>query len=214
MNLILLGAPGAGKGTQGDILVEEFGLKKISTGDIFRDILKNPQHPLYDEVKIIKEGKLVTDETVNDVVRYAVESSSNKNFIFDGYPRTLAQAEALDKILSDNNMKIDCVIELSVTTDVLMYRLLGRRTCRGCKKIYHISDGHEKCPICGDELYIRDDDNEQTVKARFEEYEAKTFPLIKHYSNADVKYVKYVVDNKDLTPNDIHQALDKELRTL
>ena len=120
MNLILLGAPGAGKGTQGNFLVRDFGLKKISTGDIFREILKDESHPLYNDVKVIKEGKLVTDETVNSVVRYAVETSENKNFIFDGYPRTLAQANALDKIMSDNGMKIDYVVELSVTKEVLM----------------------------------------------------------------------------------------------
>ena len=85
MNLILLGAPGAGKGTQGNLLVEEYGLKKISTGDIFREILKDPSNPLYEDVKVIKEGKLVTDETVNNVVRYAVETSENKNFIFDSF---------------------------------------------------------------------------------------------------------------------------------
>lgn len=214
MNLILLGAPGAGKGTQGDILVEEYGLKKISTGDIFREILKNPDHPLYNDVKIIKEGKLVSDETVNNVVKFAVESSDNKNFIFDGYPRTIFQAKSLDKILSDNNLNIDCVVELSVTTDVLMYRLLGRRTCRGCKKIYHISSGHESCPSCGGELYIRDDDNEETVKSRFDEYKNKTFPLIDYYRSSGVKYVKYTVDNKDLSPAEIHTKLDKELKKL
>ena len=133
MNLILLGAPGAGKGTQGNFIVRDLGLKKISTGDIFREILKDESHPLYNEIKVIKEGKLVTDETVNNVVRSTVETSDNKNFIFDGYPRTLAQADALDKIMSDNCMKIDCVVELSVTEEVLMYRLLGRRTCRVCK---------------------------------------------------------------------------------
>lgn len=212
MNLILLGAPGAGKGTQGNLLVEDFGLKKISTGDIFREILKDETHPLYNDVKVIKEGKLVTDETVNEVVRYAVESSENKNFIFDGYPRTLSQAHALDKILEDNGLKIDSVVELSVTKDVLMYRLLGRRTCRSCKGIYHISDGHEKCPSCGGELYVRDDDNEETVQARFEEYNAKTFPLIDYYKGKDVKYIKYVVDNKDMQPSEIHDNIIAELR--
>ncbi len=212
MNLVLLGAPGAGKGTQGNILVEEFGLKKLSTGDIFREILKNEDHPLYEEVKVIKEGKLVSDETVNNVVRYAVETSDNKNFIFDGYPRTLAQADALDKILADNGMKIDSVVELSVTKDVLMYRLLGRRTCRGCKEIFHISEGYEKCPKCGGELYTRDDDNEQTVQARFEEYTQKTMPLIEYYSSKDVKYIKYTVDNKDLTPAQINDTLSASLK--
>ena len=212
MNLILLGAPGAGKGTQGNFLVRDFGLKKISTGDIFREILKDESHPLYNDVKVIKEGKLVTDETVNSVVRYAVETSENKNFIFDGYPRTLAQADALDKIMSDNGMKIEYVVELSVTKEVLMYRLLGRRTCRSCKSIFHVSNGHETCPECGGELYTRDDDNEETVQARFEEYNTKTLPLIEHYKNKDVKYIKYVVDNKDLQPAEIHQKLIVELK--
>ncbi len=211
MNLILLGAPGAGKGTQGDLFVKEFGFKKISTGDIFREILKDPNHPLYKEVEIINQGKLVSDETVINVVRYAVESSENKNFIFDGFPRTIAQAEALEKILEENGMKVDYVVELSVTMEVLMYRLLGRRTCRGCKKIYHISQGYEKCPDCGGELYIRGDDNEETVKARFEEYKSKTFPLIEYYGNKNVKYVKYVCSDSKLTPADIHEVLKEEI---
>lgn len=212
MNLVLLGAPGAGKGTQGNILVEELGLKKLSTGDIFREILKDENHPLYNDVKVVKEGKLVSDETVNNVVRYAIETSDNKNFIFDGYPRTLAQADALDKILADNGMKVDCVVELSVTREVLMYRLLGRRTCRGCKEIYHISAGYEKCPKCGGELYTRDDDNEETVQARFEEYTNKTMPLINYYRTKDVKYVKYTVDDKDLSPAEINKTLTAELK--
>ncbi len=207
MNLILLGAPGAGKGTQGNLLVEALGLKKISTGDIFREILKDPANPLYDDVKVIKEGKLVTDETVNNVVRYAIETSDNKNFIFDGYPRTLSQAEALDKIMADNNMKIDSVVELSVTKDVLMYRLLGRRTCRNCKGIFHISLGYEVCPDCGGELYTRDDDNEETVNARFVEYNTKTFPLIEYYKNKDINYVSYTVDSKDATPGMINDII-------
>ncbi len=211
MNIILLGAPGAGKGTQGNILVSELGLKKISTGDIFREILKDESHPLYDDVKVIKEGKLVTDETVNNVVRFAVESSNNKNFIFDGYPRTLSQAAALDKILEDNSLKIDYVIELSVTMDVLMYRLLGRRTCRKCKGIFHVSAGYEVCPDCGGELYTRDDDNETTVKARFEEYNSKTFPLIDYYSKKDIKYIKYVVSSADITPEQINNKIKEEM---
>lgn len=212
MNLILLGAPGAGKGTQGNFIVKEFGLKKISTGDIFREILKDESHPLYNDVKVIKEGKLVSDETVNEVVRYTVETSDNKNFIFDGYPRTLAQADALDKILADNNLKVDCVVELSVTKDVLMYRLLGRRTCRSCKGIYHVSKGHEKCPECGGELYTRDDDNEETVQARFEEYNVKTYPLIEHYQNKAVKYIKYVVDSTDMSPEEINEKIAAQLK--
>lgn len=212
MNLILLGAPGAGKGTQGNFIVRDLGLKKISTGDIFREILKNESHPLYNEIKVIKEGKLVTDETVNNVVRYIIETSDNKNFIFDGYPRTLAQADALDKIMSDNCMKIDCVVELSVTEEVLMYRLLGRRTCRVCKGTFHVSNGHEKCPDCGGELYTRDDDNEATVRARFDEYNKKTLPLIEHYKNKDVKYIKYTVDNKNMQPGEIHEKLIAELK--
>lgn len=212
MNLILLGAPGAGKGTQGNLLVEHLGLKKISTGDIFREILADPSNPLYEEVKVIKEGKLVTDETVNNVVRYAVETSDNKNFIFDGYPRTLAQAEALDKIMADNGLSIDSVVELSVTKDVLMHRLLGRRTCRKCKGIYHISLGHEACPACGGELYTRDDDNEATVEARFVEYNTKTFPLIEYYRGKDVNYVSYTVESTDMTPDRINDQILPQLK--
>ena len=211
MNIVLLGAPGAGKGTQGELMAAHLNLKRLSTGDLLREILADPSHKLYDDVKIMKEGKLVPDETVNQVLRYAIEASEASGFIFDGYPRTLAQAETLDGILADNGMQIDAVVDLSVTKDVLMFRLLGRRICRSCKAVYHISKGYDACPACGGELYTRDDDNEETVMARFAEYEAKTAPLMDYYKAKDLNYVNILVENTDTTPQELDQIICAKL---
>ena len=211
MNIVLLGAPGAGKGTQGELMASHLHLKRLSTGDIFREILADPSHKLYDEVKVVKEGKLVSDETVNDVVRYTIENSQAQGFIFDGYPRTLAQAKALDQMLADMGKKIDAVVVLSVTKDVLMYRLLGRRICKDCKAVHHVSKGHDACPDCGGELYTREDDNEQTVLARFEEYEAKTAPLMNYYKEKDLNYVNILVDNTQTTPKELDDIICAKL---
>jgi len=139
MNIVLLGPPGSGKGTQARFLAEDFGLVQISTGDLFRQILQDPGHPLYDRVQVIKEGKLVSDEVVNAVVEDALTKLKDaKGVIFDGYPRTVAQAEALDRMLSSMNKKVDVVLDFDVTKDVLLYRLLGRRVCSSCKRVFHI----------------------------------------------------------------------------
>ena len=133
MNLIILGAPGAGKGTQGSFLAADMGLKRLSTGDLFRAILKDEKHPLYNSVKVMKQGSLLPDAVVNQVVEDYIAEHKDENFLFDGYPRTLEQAKALDEIMEKFGKKIDCVVNLNVSRDVLFYRLLGRLICRNCK---------------------------------------------------------------------------------
>ena len=120
MNIVMLGPPGSGKGTQAQYLVKRFGLVHISTGDLFREILKNPDHPLYQEVRVVNEGKLVSDDVTNRVVENAIEKlKDSKGIIFDGYPRTISQAQALDRMMSSVNMKVDVVLDLNVTQEVI-----------------------------------------------------------------------------------------------
>ncbi|HEX15603.1 MAG: adenylate kinase [Deltaproteobacteria bacterium] len=186
MNLIMLGPPGSGKGTQAKRLTERFGIPQISTGDILREAVKEGT-PLGKEAKrYMDEGKLVPDEVVVGIVRERLkEPDCEKGFILDGFPRTVAQAEALDRILEEMGRKIDHVIDIEVSEDELLKRLTGRRTCKRCGAMYHIIFNPPKrdgiCDQCGGELYQRDDDKEETIKARLKVYREQTAPLIDYY---------------------------------
>ncbi len=186
MNLIMLGPPGSGKGTQAKRLTERFGIPQISTGDILREAVKEGT-PLGKEAKrYMDEGKLVPDEVVVGIVRERLkEPDCEKGFILDGFPRTVAQAEALDQILEEMGRKIDHVIDIEVSEDELLKRLTGRRTCKRCGAMYHIIFNPPKrdgiCDQCGGELYQRDDDREETIKARLKVYREQTAPLIDYY---------------------------------
>lgn len=211
MNLIILGAPGAGKGTQGSFLAADMGLKRLSTGDLFRAILKDEKHPLYNSVKVMKQGSLLPDAVVNQVVEDYIAEHKDENFLFDGYPRTLEQAKALDEIMEKFGKKIDCVVNLNVSRDVLFYRLLGRLTCRNCKHTVHESDHFQVCPKCGGELYTREDDNENSIRQRFEEYNKKTAPLIAYYQNHDICFVDVAVNDKDVAIEDVRSMIKDAL---
>jgi len=182
----MLGPPGSGKGTQAKRLTERFGIPQISTGDILREAVKEGT-PLGKEAKrYMDEGKLVPDEVVVGIVRERLkEPDCEKGFILDGFPRTVAQAEALDRILEEMGRKIDHVIDIEVSEDELLKRLTGRRTCKRCGAMYHIIFNPPKrdgiCDQCGGELYQRDDDKEETIKARLKVYREQTAPLIDYY---------------------------------
>lgn len=186
MNLILLGPPGAGKGTQAKMLIGEYGIPQISTGDMLREAVKN-QTPLGLEAKkFMDAGQLVTDEVVIGLVRERLaKPDCDKGFMLDGFPRTVNQAEELDKVLADLQKSIDHVISIEVPNSELLGRLTGRRTCKACGQGFHVMfdppkvDG--KCDKCGGDLYQRDDDNEQTVGNRLKVYEDSTKPLIDYY---------------------------------
>lgn len=184
--MIMLGPPGSGKGTQAKRLTERFGIPQISTGDILREAVKEGT-PLGKEAKrYMDEGKLVPDEVVVGIVRERLkEPDCEKGFILDGFPRTVAQAEALDRILEEMGRKIDHVIDIEVSEDELLKRLTGRRTCKRCGAMYHIIFNPPKrdgiCDQCGGELYQRDDDKEETIKARLKVYREQTAPLIDYY---------------------------------
>lgn len=180
MNIVLLGAPGAGKGTQAAKLVEKFGFAHISTGDILRAAVKN-QTPLGIEAKkFMDAGDLVPDELVIGLVKERLkDDDTNAGFILDGFPRTSAQAVALSSELTELNRPLDAALLVDVDKEVIIGRLTSRRTCRDCGLIG--TDADATCPKCSGEMYQRDDDNEATVRNRLDVYENSTAPLIDYY---------------------------------
>jgi len=186
MRLVMLGAPGAGKGTQAVVLSEKLKVPHISTGDIFRSNIKNGT-PLGKLAKqYIDEGKLVPDEVTIGIVKDRLQQEDCKQgFILDGFPRTIPQAESLDEVLSEMGTEIDHAVNIVVDDDVIIRRLSGRRVCTECNKTFHI-DFDEKakmgiCSNCGAKLIQREDDSEETVINRLKTYHAQTEPLISYY---------------------------------
>ena len=205
MNIILLGAPGAGKGTQASKISDAYNLPHISTGDIFRENIKN-QTPIGLLAKSYTDkGQLVPDEVTCKIVEERLSREDCKNgYMLDGFPRTIAQAEALDKIAN-----IDLVINIDVDFSLLLDRLCGRRVCKDCGESYHVSrlNGETKCARCGGELYQRKDDNPETVQSRLDVYKAQTAPLIDYYTKKGIIF--NVVGNT--TPEDVFQKVSEKL---
>jgi adenylate kinase len=191
MRLVLLGAPGAGKGTQAKKLIEKYRIPQISTGDILRKAVADGT-PLGKEAKVIMDkGELVPDKIVLGLVQERVKQDDCKNgYILDGFPRNTAQAEALDKMLSDLRMPLDSALSVDVPKDDLMKRLTGRRTCKNCQQMYNVYFSPPKkegaCDKCGGQLFQRDDDKEATIKKRLEVYDAQTAPLIDYYKKKGI----------------------------
>ena len=188
MNLILLGPPGAGKGTQAQMIAESDHIPQISTGDILRKAVKEGT-PLGKKAKVfMDQGKLVPDEVVISIIDERLrEPDCNPGFILDGFPRTTSQAEALQPILSKMGKSIDHVINIEVDTEELVRRLTGRRTCKNCGAMFHILFHPPKvegiCDRCGGALYQREDDQEKTIRIRLNEYQGQTAPLIQYYQH-------------------------------
>lgn len=214
MRLILLGPPGAGKGTQASAIVKRYNIPHISTGDIFRLNIKE-NTPLGKEVKsYLDAGILVPDELVVDIVKDRLKKSDCENgFILDGYPRTINQAEVLDKELAKMGTKLDAVINIFLDVQLLIERAVGRRLCKNCGATYHIKFHPPKqdgiCDICGGELYQRDDDKEETVKKRIEVYLTQTKPLIEYYKDKDILVNIDGAQSIEDTFNEIINALEK-----
>ena len=191
MNIILLGPPGAGKGTQAGRLIAERALVQLSTGDMLREAIKAGS-PIGLRAKAIMEaGELVPDEVVNELIANRLDlpgSFAVSGFIFDGYPRTEAQAISLDALLAERGLKLDHVIELHVDADALVDRITGRFSCAQCGEGYHdrykLPKVEGVCDVCGsDRFKRRPDDNEQTVRTRLAEYRAKTAPILPYYDS-------------------------------
>ena len=205
MNIILLGAPGAGKGTQAAKIHEKYGLPHISTGDIFRENIKNQTEIGLLAKSYIDKGQLVPDDVTCKIVEERISRDDCKDgYMLDGFPRTIAQAEALDKIT-----KLDLVININVDFSLLMDRLCGRRVCKACGEIYHVStlNGATNCKACGGELYQRKDDNPETVESRLEVYTKQTAPLIEYYNK---KGLIFNVESKT-TPEDTFKKVSEKL---
>lgn len=187
MKLILLGAPGSGKGTMAAVLKNEYQITHISTGDIFRANIKE-QTPLGIEAKkYIDQGALVPDElTISMVEDRLAQPDCANGYLLDGFPRTIAQAEKLDAMLASKNTKLDAVINVTVPAEVIMERVVNRRVCTSCGESYNVVSRPTKvegvCDVCGKEVVHRDDDKPETVKARLVTYEQNTKPLIDFYA--------------------------------
>ncbi|MBA3618233.1 MAG: adenylate kinase [Acidothermales bacterium] len=188
MRIVLVGPPGAGKGTQAQLLASDLAVPKISTGDIFRS---NVSHgtPLGKEAKkYMDAGDLVPDEVTIGMVRDRLaDTDARDGFLLDGFPRTVRQAEALDDMLKDMGQTLDVVLELVVDEDEVVRRLSGRRTCRSCEHVWHLdfdpSTREGVCDHCGGELFQRDDDRSETVRHRLEVYADQTAPLVGYYAD-------------------------------
>lgn len=187
MKLLIMGPPGAGKGTQAEILVKELKITHISTGDMFRAAIKEGTEMGKKAKEYMDKGELVPDSVVVGMVKERLsQPDCQEGFLLDGFPRTVAQAEALDETLKAMGIVLDGVINITVPREKLMDRLTGRRVCRSCGASYHVIFNQPqvegKCNSCGGELYQRSDDNEVAVGNRLDVYEAQTQPLIEYYS--------------------------------
>ena len=208
MKLILLGAPGAGKGTQAEVICKVLNIPAISTGNILKAAMKN-ETPLGLKAKsFIESGQLVPDDVIIDIVKSRIQEDDCKNgFLFDGFPRTLAQAEALDQM----GVSIDRVINLRVSDELIVRRISGRRSCAACGAVYHVENKKPRqdniCDICGENLVVRSDDEPHTVQKRLQVYRTQTKPLEKYY--ADKGLLVEVDGEKDAkeTTKDILEVL-------
>lgn len=204
MNLILLGPPGAGKGTQAAKIIEKYEIPHISTGDIFRENIKEGTPLGKKAQEYMNRGELVPDSLVIEIATDRLTKDDCKEgFLLDGFPRTVEQAEALDKFLAEDGKKVDHVLNIDVEADILMKRLTGRRVCKGCGATFHITNIPPKvegvCDVCGEELYQRDDDTEETVANRIEVYNSQTKPLIDYYEKSgNISHLDGSVDPDEL----------------
>ena len=189
LRTILLGPPGAGKGTQAVKIVEKYGVPHISTGDIFRENIKKGTELGKKAQEYMNRGELVPDDLVSEIATTRLLEDDCKNgFLLDGFPRTVYQAEKLDEFLAAHGSKIDKVLDIAVEKEELITRLTGRRVCKACGASYHVVNIPPKtegvCDICGGELVQRADDNIETVTNRIDVYEAQTKPLVDYYEKA------------------------------
>ena len=204
MKIIMLGAPGAGKGTQAKMIAEKYSIPHISTGDIFRANIKNGTELGKKAKSYMDKGQLVPDELTLDLIMDRFKQDDCKNgYVLDGYPRTIPQAEALDTALKAKGEKVDFAIDVDVPDENIVKRMGGRRACVGCGATYHVVYSPTKvegvCDKCGEELIVRDDDKPETVLNRLEVYHNQTQPLIDYYNEQGIlKSVDGTVDMKDV----------------
>jgi adenylate kinase len=208
-----MGPPGAGKGSQSTRIREHYNIISISTGQMFRDAYTNNEPIGIEAMKFIKNGNLVSDEITNEIVRIRLsKADAEENFILDGYPRTVAQAIALDEMLKEMDTKLDKVVNILASHDVLFERMEQRRVCDSCDATYHLrfkpSSTEGVCDKCGGTLYQRQDDTHESVKRRLEIYESKTKPLLDYYDKQGILYNVNGMQDFTHVYNDIIDVLD------
>jgi adenylate kinase len=214
LKAIIFGPPGSGKGTYASRLRAKLGVDVIAMGDIFREIMKEDS-PLGKKVKrYVEKGLLVPDDVVIEVLKQRLaKSSSKKGFILDGFPRTLEQANALDKIVA-----IDVVIKLTVPDSIIIERLSTRWICKNCGEVYNIRYLKPKveglCDKCGEQLYQRPDDTAKVIKERIQVYERQTQPILQHYKEKKVQFVEFKCEILDMNPDVAVESIVKDLKRL
>lgn len=212
MNLILFGPPGAGKGTQSSLLIERQKMKQISTGDLFRAAIKAGTTLGMEAKGYLDAGKLVPDSVTIGLVQEELGKPSPNGFILDGFPRNVAQAHALEKLLQDRGLKIDGIVFLEVPLEKLLDRLTGRRVCKGCGAVYHVESKPTKvdgvCDLCGGQVVQRPDDKEDVIRTRLEAYEQSTKPLKDYFRNQS----SYVEVDGTGTSEDVYERMIKALQ--
>ena len=191
MNIMLFGAPGAGKGTQAKFLIEKYGIPQISTGDILRAAIKEGTAMGLEAKRFMDDGKLVPDSTIIGIIKDRLsEDDCKKGFILDGFPRTLAQDEALEVLMKEMTLKLDKVISLNVPDELILGRIVGRKVCPVCGASFLVEFNppkvEGKCDLCGADLIKRKDDNAETVTKRLTEYHSQTAPLFDFYQSRGV----------------------------
>ena len=212
MKIVMLGAPGAGKGTQAKMIASKYQVPHISTGDIFRANIKNGTELGKKAKEYMNQGLLVPDElTVDLVIDRLSQDDCKKGYILDGFPRTIPQAEALDAALAKRGEKMDFAIDVDVPDENIISRMSGRRACTGCGATYHIvynpSKKGDACEVCGETLILRDDDKPETVQKRLTVYHDQTQPLIDYYTGQNI--LKTVDGTQDM--NDVFAAITEIL---
>ena len=213
MKIIMLGAPGAGKGTQAARIAKEFGIPHVSTGDIFRANIKNGTELGVKAKSYMDKGQLVPDEvTIEMLLSRIAEEDCREGYVLDGFPRTIAQAESLKKSLEEKGQKIDCAINIDVPDSAIVERMSGRRSCPACGASFHVKFNPPKaegvCDLCGAALVQRDDDRPETVAKRLEVYHEQTKPLVEYYGNDGI--LKTVDGTK--TADEVFCAISEVLR--
>ena len=212
MRMILLGGPGAGKGTQAQKLSEKYDVQHIATGDILRQAIKDGTDMGQMAKSYMDKGQLVPDEVVIGIIEDRLaQPDTESGFVLDGFPRTTPQAQALDVLIDKLGIPIDAVININTSANVVVKRLSGRRTCRDCQTVYHVTYSPTKkagiCDECGGALYQRDDDKEETIRERLQVYEKQTAPLLDYYQGSG----KLVQVSGDDAIDDVYASICRSL---
>ena len=219
MIIIMLGAPGTGKGTVGNLLAEKLGVPHISSGEIFRSYINRDEEIGKEVKRYVSEGKLVPDElTIRILEKRLEEPDTKKGCILDGYPRTVLQAQSLDELLKKENRAVKVAVNLSLSDDEIVERISKRRTCPNpeCREIYNLDFRRPKveniCDKCGSALIIREDDNEATVRKRLENYHTISENLIEFYQHKDILYTVKLNNESNKVSSDIAQEIEEYLK--